>query len=166
MKHSSMRGFAKIAILTAMLAAAPALAADKSDLAGRAAKWEKAYNADDIKGVAALYAADGCRMPPNAKTSQGNDGVLANLKAGKDNGLAKLKIAVTKAESSGDLAYGMGTYEGTRADGTKLDAGKWMNVSKKAKGKWLIQCDIWNSDSPPPAPAPVPAAAPAAPAKK
>ena len=162
MRNVKINAYAGLAILSALLAAAPALAADASDMAGRAAKWEKAYNAGDIKGVAALYAADGCRMPPNAKTAQGTEGILAQLKAGKDNGAAKAKIAVTKAEAKGDMGYSMGTFEVMRADGTKLDVGKWMNVTKKSKGAWLTQCDIWNSDSPPPAPAPAPAAAPAA----
>ena len=137
-----------ILMLTAILAAAPALASDASDMAGRAATWEKEYNAANIKAVAALYAADGCRMPPNAKTAQGSEGILAQLESGREQGAAKIKITVTMAETSGDLAYGTGTYEIFRADGTHIDHGKWMNVSKKLKGTWKTQCDIWNSDMP------------------
>ena len=137
-----------ILMLCAILAAAPAMAADASDLAGRAATWEKEYNADNISAVAALYAADGCRMPPNAKTAQGSEGILAQLKSSKEQGVAKVKITVTSAETSGDWGSGTGTYEILGADGTHVDHGKWMNVSKKLKGTWTIQCDIWNSDMP------------------
>ena len=77
--------------------------------------------------------------------------ILAQLKAGKDRGLAKVKIAVTSAESSGDLRYGIGTYEITGADGSHADHGKWMLVSKKSNGAWKTQCDIFNSDMPMPA---------------
>ena len=71
-------------LLCAIFVAAPVLAADQSDLAGRAVTWEKEYNADNLNAVVALYAADGCRMPPNAETVHGSDGILAQLKSSKD----------------------------------------------------------------------------------
>ena len=139
-----------VLMLGTVLAAVPAAAADKSDVAGRAATWEKEYNADNLAAVTALYAADGCRMPPNQEAAHGSEAILAQLKAGKDQGLAKVKIVVTSAESSGDLGYGMGTYEITGTDGTHMDHGKWMLVSKKSNGAWKTQCDIFNSDMPMP----------------
>ena len=141
---------ALIAMLGATLAAIPAAAGDKSDLAARAATWEKEYNAGNLAAVEALYAADGCRMPPNQPAAHGSEAILAQLKAGKDRGLAKVKIAVTAAETSGDLGYGMGTYEVTGADGSHIDHGKWMLVEKKSNGTWKTECDIFNSDMPMP----------------
>ncbi len=140
-----------VLMLGAALAAVPAVAADKSDLAGRAVTWEKEYNADNLAAVQALYASDGCRMPPNQEAVHGSAAILAQLKAGKEHGAAKVKIVVTAAESSGDLGYGMGTYVVTGADGSHVDHGKWMNVSKKLNGTWKTQCDIFNSDMPMPA---------------
>jgi ketosteroid isomerase-like protein len=140
-----------VVVLGAMLAAVPAAAGDKSGLAARAATWEKEYNAGNLVGVQALYAADGCRMPPNEEAVHGSDAILAQLKSGKDRGLDKVKIVVTSAESSGSLGYGTGTYEITGADGSHLDRGKWMLTSKKVNGKWKTQCDIFNSDMPMPA---------------
>jgi ketosteroid isomerase-like protein len=151
MGETRIKGFAGILMLSAVLAAAPALAADVSGMAGRAAAWEKAYNADDLKAVAALYSADGCRMPPHAKIAQGTEGILAQLKAGKDQGAARVKLAVTMAETSGNRGYGAGTWAVMGADGKVVDEGKWMNHSRMVKGKWKIQCDIWNSDLPVPA---------------
>src|SRR5271157_3766038 len=115
-----------ILMLGAVLAAVPAAAADKSDMAARAAIWEKEYNAGNLAAVQGLYATDGCRMPPNQEVAHGSDAILANLKASKDRGVAKVKIVVTSAESSGDVGYGTGTYEVMAADGTHLDHGKWM----------------------------------------
>jgi len=135
-------------LLCAIFIAAPVLAAAQSDLAGRAVTWEKEYNADNLNGVVALYSADGCRMPPNAETAYGSAGILAQLKNSKTQGAAKIKVAVTSAETMGDSGWGSGTYEIMGADGTKMDNGKWMNVSKKVKGTWKIQCDIWNSSQP------------------
>lgn len=139
-------------IFIAVFAVTSVFADDVSDLKARAATWEKEFNAGNLEGVAALYAADGCRMPPNAEAVQGKEGVLANLKSSKDQGVAKAKIGVTFAETSGDHGWGRGTYELMGADGSHMDHGKWMNVSKKVDGKWMIQCDIWNSDMPLPMP--------------
>jgi len=135
-------------MLGAVLAAIPAAAADKSDVAGRAATWEKEYNAGNLAAVVALYAPDGCRMPPNQEAVHGSDAILAQLKAGKDRGSANVKIVVTNADSSGDIGYGTGTYVVTGADGSHVDHGKWMLVSKKLNGTWKTQCDIFNSDMP------------------
>ena len=137
-----------VLMLGAVLAVVPAAAADKSDVAGRAATWEKEYNAGNLAGVVALYAPDGCRMPPNQEAARGSDAILANLKVGKDRGLATVKIVVTSADSSGDLGYGTGTYVVTGADGSHVDHGKWMLVSTKLNGTWKTQCDIFNSDMP------------------
>ena len=143
MKRIVIWGF--IAMLCALVSI-QAVAADKSDVAARAATWEKEYNADNLAGVVALYAPDGCRMPPNQEVVHGRDAILAQLKAGKDRGAAKVKIAVTAADSNGDAGYGMGTYVLTSADGSHVDHGKWMLDSKKVDGKWVTQCDIFNSD--------------------
>jgi ketosteroid isomerase-like protein len=143
--------FGLVLMLGAVFATIPAAAADSSGLAARAAVWEKEYNANNLAGVVALYASDGCRMPPNQEAVHGSDAILAQLKAGKDRGLANVKITVTSADSSGDVGYGTGTYVITGSDGSHLDHGKWMLVSKKSNGAWKTQCDIFNSDMPMPA---------------
>ena len=146
MHRQRVVSFGVVLMLAAMLTAVPAAAADQSNVAARAAVWEKEYNAGNLAAVQALYAGDGCRMPPNEEAVHGSEAILAQLKAGKDRGLAKVKIAVTTAESSGDLGYGTGTYVITGADGSHIDHGKWMLVSKKSNGVWKTQCDIFNSD--------------------
>ncbi len=148
MNKKSVVGWGLVLMLGAALAAIPAAAADKSDVAGRAATWEKEYNAGNLAAVVALYAPDGCRMAPNQEAVHGSDAILAQLKAGKDRGAAHVKVVVTDAESSGDVGYGTGTYVTTGADGSHVDHGKWMLVSKKINGTWKTQCDIYNSDMP------------------
>src|SRR6202035_799694 len=100
MLKMTINGFAWILALYAIVAAAPALAADASGWAARAATWEKEFNAGNLKGVVALYAADGCRMPPTAKTVQGSEAILASLQSAKEHDVAKIKVAVTSAETS------------------------------------------------------------------
>ena len=135
-----------LALLLIIVFVTPAMAADESDMAATAATWEKEYNAGNFEAVAALYGADGCRMPPNQETAKGTAGILAALKSGREQGIAKIKIGVTSAETTGDMGYAVGTYEITGPDGKHVDHGKWMNVSKKVNGTWKIQCDIWNSN--------------------
>jgi hypothetical protein len=48
------------------------------------------------------------------------------------------------------MAYGRGTYEIMGADGSHIDHGKWINVSKRVNGEWKIHCDSWNSNMPVP----------------
>ena len=138
--------FSTLALLLVAILVTPAPAADESDMAAKAATWEKEYNAGNLEAVAALYAADGCRMPPNQETAKATQGILAALKSGKEQGIAKVKIGVTSAETKGEMGYAIGTYEITGPDGKHVDHGKWMNVSKKVNGSWKIYCDIWNSN--------------------
>jgi ketosteroid isomerase-like protein len=140
-----------VTIATLMFLAIPASAADESDLAGRAAAWQEGFNSGNLDAVAALYAEGASRMPPNAETL-GKGGIAANLQSFKDSGAATVRLAVTDAESVGDLAYGAGTYELTGADGSHIDHGKWLNVSKRINGEWKIYSDIWNSNMAPPSP--------------
>jgi ketosteroid isomerase-like protein len=144
MKRISVWGL--VIILGTTFAAVTAWGGEKSDLAARAATWEKEYNADNLAGVVALYAADGCRLPPNQPAVCGRDAIMEQLKAGKDRGAAQVKIAVTSAERSGNLGTATGTYEITAADGSHVDHGKWMLIEKKVNGTWLTQKDIFNSD--------------------
>jgi len=147
--YKTLIGAMTIALLT--MVSMVASAADESNLAARAAAWQDGYNSGDLETVAGLYSDDASRMPPNAETI-GKDGVVANLQMFKDAGGAQVKLAVTEAESVGDLAYGAGTYEITGADGSHIDHGKWLNVSKKINGEWKIYCDIWNSNMAPSTP--------------
>lgn len=129
-----------------------AWAADESDLAGRAAAWQEAFNSGDLEAVAAMYTEDGCRMPPNAETVDGRAAILENLRAAVDAGAAEIEITVTEAESVGDIGYGTGTYHLMAADGSDIDHGKWLNISKRIDGEWQTHCDIWNTDMPLPTP--------------
>ena len=142
-------GWGLVLMFGAMLAVVPAAAADQSDVAGRTAIWEKEYNAGNLAAVQALYAADGCRMPPNQAAAHGSAAILAQLKAGKEQGLAKVKIVVTTAESNGDLGYGTGTYVITAGAPSTMASGCWCRKSRMGHGR--LSADVFNSDMPMPA---------------
>jgi len=148
MKKDRRIGITLLAAAAALLLAAPVAAADASDMAGKIVSWEAAYNAGDFAAVAAYYAADGCRMPPNATTVQGREAIQTSIEEGHAAGIAQVKLGLVSSSTSGDLGWAMGTYEILDAEGKSIDNGKWMNTSKKAADGWKIQCDIWNSDRP------------------
>lgn len=140
-----------LAALSLALMLGTAWAGDESDIGAKLMQWEAAYNSGNLSAVAALYAEDGCRMPPNQETADGRAAILAQLEGGKAAG-PQVKLGLTHSESNADLGFATGTYSIMGEDGAQLDQGKWMNVSRRgADDAWLIQCDIWNSNQPVPA---------------
>jgi len=137
-----------VLLVAVTLAASPALAGDKSDLAGRVKVWQDAFNAGNADAVAALYTKEALRMPYQAPAIQGRAAIQGNIKMTHDAGVTKIALGVLGAESRGSLAWGHGTYVLMDANGATVQQGKWMNVSKKVGGEWRIHSDIWNTDAP------------------
>lgn len=154
------------------LAAAPAAGADEAAIRAQTTSWEKAYNAGDAKGVAALYADDALLMPPNAPGASGKAAILAfltkDIAGAKAAGVVFVLNPKTDVGVSGDMGWESGTYKAT-VKGAVVETGKFLSVSKKKDGKWLYIRDTWNADAAPapaaPAAAKIPAPA-APPAKK
>ena len=138
-----------LAMLLVVLAGAPAIAGgDDSNMAERIATWEKAFNAGDAKALAAHYTEDGARLVYQAPAISGRAAIVENIQATYDLGLTKIDLELIGSESQGNLAWAHGTYKLMTADGATAQEGKWMNVSKKVKGTWLTQADIWNTNAP------------------
>ena len=115
------------------------------------AAWEAAYNKGDVAAVAAFYAEDGMRMPPDVPIVKGREAIAAQVQAGIDNGLVKVKIKTMKIDVNGNTGHGWGTFEGMDADGNTITKGKWANSAKYIDGNWQVQYDIFNYDAPQPA---------------
>ena len=109
-------------------------------------KFNELYNKGDAAGLAAMYVGGARVLPPNAVAIPNDQGIRALWRSYIDSG-AKFSIATTFVEGRGDLAYEVGTYAVTAADGGK-DTGKFVVVWKRQNGAWKIAADIWNSDLP------------------
>lgn len=140
----------RLVAMGTLFVSAMAMAADDSNMAATIGTWESAYNAGDLETVQALYAEDGCRMPPNAQTASGSAAILAQLQESKQSA-PTVELDVNMAETAGNRSYATGTYAVMNAEGERIDHGKWMNVSHNVDGNWVIHCDIWNSNLPLPA---------------
>lgn len=131
-----------------LFAVASVSAGDDSDMAATVAAWEAAYNDGDDETTVAMYSSDACRMPPNAEPVWGSEAIMDHMKAGREAGWAQVKLALTEAHTDGGTGWASGTYSIHGEDGSEIDNGKWMNVSKKIDGEWKIYCDIFNSNLP------------------
>lgn len=115
----------------------------------RDGEWQAALNAGDTDAVAALYTADARLMPPNGEATLGHDAIKAAFGAMIEAGMTA-ELEVVETQSSGDLAYNVGTYK--LMAGTEVaDQGKYVETWRRgADGVWLMSNDIWNSDLPVP----------------
>jgi uncharacterized protein (TIGR02246 family) len=109
--------------------------------------WEKAYNAGDAAGVAALYAKDAQVMAPGAEAASGTKAIQEAFAAGMA-GAPKFALTTVDVVGSGDHAVETGKWVATSADGKHLDHGPYMTLYKKEGGGWKISRDIWNSAMP------------------
>ena len=114
--------------------------------------WQSAYNAGDVAGVAAMYADDGMRLPPDMPAVEGREAIQAQIQGGMDGGLAKVKIKTVETKVMGEMGFARGVFEGFAPDGSSLGTGKWANSAQYVDGKWHVRYDIWNMDAPAPAP--------------
>jgi ketosteroid isomerase-like protein len=148
MRKNKTVGIVCAVTLLAALVGAPALAGDDSNIAERIVTWEKAFNAGDAKALAAHYTEDAARLVYQAPAISGRAAIMENIQATYELGLTKIDLEVLGSESQGNLAWAHGTYKLMTADGAIAQEGKWMNVSKKVKGAWMTQADIWNTNAP------------------
>ncbi len=139
-------GMALLAL--ALAVSGPAFAQAGGDLRAQIGKltqaWEKAYNAGDAAGVAALYGKDATVMPPNAEPASGSSAIRTFFDGDVKSG-AKNALTIQDVTGSGDYAVETGKWVATSADGKHLDHGQYVTVYKKADGGWKIYRDIWNS---------------------
>ena len=79
---------------------------------------EKAFNANELEKVAAMYVEDGARMPPNAETAKGHDAILAQLQESKAM-MSGVELEFEKTVVEGTLAATHGTYNNAADRGKK-----------------------------------------------
>jgi uncharacterized protein (TIGR02246 family) len=144
-----IRRIAMALLALALTVSLPAFAQGGGDLRAQIGKlsqaWEKAYNAGDAAGVAALYGKDARVMPPNAEPASGSSAIRTFFDGDVKSG-AKMALTMEDATGSGDYAVETGKWVATSSDGKHLDHGKYVTVYKKAEGGWKIYRDIWNSN--------------------
>jgi uncharacterized protein (TIGR02246 family) len=113
-----------------------------------------ATNASDAAGVAALFADDGIRYPPNAPAAFGNSAVRSWYQAAFDQLKVDVRsVDVVEIEAAGEWAFASGTFAITlrpKSGGEPIeDAGNWLTILKRqVDGGWRIYRDMFNSEQP------------------
>ena len=103
-----------------------------------------AADADQL--VRAFYAEDARLLPPNHRMLTGRSQIREALRGFLEAGLGGLAIDTYELEiaSSGDLAYGIGTFSLARP---VADRGKFIEVYRRqADGSWKCVADMFSSD--------------------
>lgn len=96
-------------------------------------------------GIGDLYATDAELYPPNGDVVKGNMAIGPVWKGAFDAGVKNVKLETVTAELAGNQVIETGRYVLSGADGSQLDAGKYLVIWKKEKGAWKLYRDIWNT---------------------
>jgi ketosteroid isomerase-like protein len=110
--------------------------------------YERAWRANDIPSLVALFTEDGFVLQPGRPPARGPT-ALTNVYRGQAGGMLRLRaLAYAAADSVGYIigAYGYGDAPG--------DQGKFTLTLRQVGGKWLIASDMDNGNQmrrPPPA---------------
>lgn len=138
----------------AVLAGCDGGAQVETDLAGLREQGDALQiqlNIRDTAAIAAIYAANGSIMPPNAEAINGREAIQAFW----DEFLASGNIVNTgnpQARASGNIGYRVGAYTVASPYNQLIDKGKYVQVWHHGEGGWHLMYDIFNSDRPPAAP--------------
>ena len=125
---------------------------DEKALTALVGNYVVAVNSSDADGIAALYAADAIRMPPDALPTSGRESIRQNMAGTFENADLEVQLHIEETEFSGELAYVRGTFALTTTpkDGSASSAiqGNWMRLMRREPdGRWLVAEELWNTDS-------------------
>jgi len=121
--------------------------------------YERAWNAGDAAGLAALFADDGVILQSNQPPVRGRAPIEAAY-AGQGPG-GTLRLRAFAYAVSGTVGYVIGGYG---FGGGRRDAGKFtLALQRAADGRWMIFSDMDNTNAAPQARKPMDAPQPVAP---
>ena len=133
--------------IVVLAACAPQGTQPSPELAAMSERWEQGLNTGDLDLLASMYTSDARLMAPNTPMAQGSEAVRAEFGELIQGGITG-ELDTIEAAVSGDLGYRAGTYSLFGADGSPIDAGKYVEVWEKTAAGWQIAYDVYNSDLP------------------
>jgi ketosteroid isomerase-like protein len=124
-------------------------AQDINDIKASSKEWVKAYNQNDWKGLADLFALNATMMPPNSVAIIGRPDI-ASWQEKNESGF-RIAFEIQEISGSNHIAYVRGRSCVSIPDGKGgfgIDVGKFLEIRKKQENaEWLIHADIFNSDA-------------------
>jgi uncharacterized protein (TIGR02246 family) len=143
-KQITILAVAALPILVATMASAQTV---EDELRAAEDQWQELWAAQDVQGLAALYAEDGMRLPPDASRVVGRDAIEAMFKDEFAAGLENLQLEATDIGHDGNIGWVVGnsTIEFPMGDTMGTGTGNYVVVYRKeADGVWRIVIDTWN----------------------
>ena len=125
---------------------------DENALNSLVADFMVAMNSGDADAMAALYASDAVRMPPDAEAIRGREAIRQNMVAAFEAADIEVQIHIQETEFSGELAYVHGTFAliTSPKDGSASSEiqGNWVRLMRREPdGSWLVADELWNAES-------------------
>lgn len=145
LSKTTMLALASMAVMAAPVASAQSVA---EELQAAEAEWQRLFDAGDAEGLAALYAEDAMRLPPDGSRTVGREAIRAALAGDMAAGL-ELDLQTTELghDDDGELGWVVGDQtvrfpvDGEMMTGT----GNYIIVYRKDEdGAWRIVVDTWN----------------------
>ena len=145
LSKTTMLALASMAVMAAPVASAQSVA---EELQAAEAEWQRLFDAGDAEGLAALYAEDAMRLPPDGSRTVGRDAIRTALEGDIGAGL-ELDLETTDVghDDDGELGWVVGDQtvrfpvDGEMMTGT----GNYIIVYRKDDdGAWRIVIDTWN----------------------
>jgi len=110
--------------------------------------FESAARAKNASALAAFYLEDATLLPPGSPAIKGRSNIQNFWQGFLAAGASDPTIRTTSVESSGELAYEIGTYEVTMpkpdGSGTERSLGKYLVVWKRAGDGLKIAADMFS----------------------
>ena len=149
---------AKGILVCALVFAARAVSAEDAGSRGLDASWKKAMLSGDIEAIAANYADDAVLWLPNMPEARGGK-AIREAYAGlmKDYSVTDVTLSNSVYETWHNTSTGWVNFSMTlqpRAGGAPVVMkGRYTEMARQIKGKWLYVADHASADPAPPAPA-------------
>jgi ketosteroid isomerase-like protein len=149
---------AKGILVCALVLAARAAAAEDTGCKAIDASWKKAVLAGDIDAIVANYSDDAALWLPNMAEARGTKAIRETYAALlKDHTVTDVVFSNTVYSTEQNLSVGWGNFAMTlqpRTGGAPVVMkGRYTDVGKQIKGKWLYVADQASAEPAPPAPA-------------
>ena len=124
---------------------------DRETISNRRTEFLKAFNSENIEGMAGMLNDDSISMPPNQPAVKGKDAARRFWGEGIAVATSKFAIVPEELEIVGDVAIDQfhWTVDSTpRAGGSSIhDEGKCIWIWRRQRdGSWKTARSIWNSD--------------------
>src|SRR5215469_5303774 len=120
---------------------------DDASLQQIAAQLTAAFNAKDAAKLGSLYTQTATLMPPNEAMVKGRHAIQAWFEP-KLQRIRRIQIFPMRSGALGEEGFQVGTFFATAEDDPSPRGYKYAVILKRVGERWLIDCDIWNSDQP------------------